>query len=39
MTIANTFQKILNKLDLKPNTIWLAEGSEFHKKINEIMRR
>ena len=29
ITIVNTFQKVLNKSDLKPNKIWVDEGSEF----------
>ena len=32
ITIVNTFQKVLNKSDLKPNKIWVDEGSEFYNR-------
>ena len=37
MTIANGFQKILDESYRKPNKTWVDEGSEFYKKINEMM--
>ena len=30
ISIANTFQKILDKLECKPNKIWVDKGSEFY---------
>ena len=30
ITVVNAFQKILNKSKLKPNKIWVDEGSEFY---------
>ena len=30
VTIANAFQKILDKLKRKPNKIWADQGSEFY---------
>ena len=32
ITIVNTFKKVLNKSDLKPNKIWVDEGSEFYNR-------
>ena len=33
----NTFQKILDESDLKPNKMWVDKGSEFLQQIKEIM--
>ena len=30
ITIANAFGKLLNKLDCKPNKIWVDNGSDFY---------
>ena len=32
ITIVNTFQKVLNKSDLKPKKIWVDEGSELYNR-------
>ena len=32
ITIANTFQEILDESGRKPNTIWVDKGSEFYKR-------
>ena len=30
ISIANAFQKVLDKSERKPNKIWVDKGSEFH---------
>ena len=32
VSIVNAFQKILNKLERKPNKIWVDQGSEFYNR-------
>ena len=32
VTIANVFQKVLDKSDCKPNKIWVDKGSEFYNR-------
>ena len=32
ITITNTFQKILDKSNCKPNKIWVDKGSEFYNR-------
>ena len=39
IALTNAFQKILGESNCKPNKIWVDKGSEFEKKINEIMAR
>ena len=33
ITVSNTFQKILDNFNRKPNKIWVNEGSEFYNRL------
>ena len=36
VTIANVFQKVLDKSDCKPNKIWLDKGSKFYNRSMKL---